>query len=218
MNPIVFIHGFLLSGWVFTTMEKYFRGKGRHCLYFNYSSRSNSIVQTTALLERWLVDKKISSPDFVCHSMGGLVCHKFAIDYAAKMDGTAAVVCLGTPFGGSLVARNLSNSESGRRVLGALADSELLHGVDAWTASPRLGVIAGSRHIGIGRMLGLPGNEPGDGTILVKETEIKDATDHIILPVTHSQMTFSKPVARQAEHFINLGSFNHDQYPEHPGQ
>lgn len=201
-------------------MEKYFRGTGRRCLHFNYSSRSNSIAQTAAFLEQWLTENKIRSADFVCHSMGGLVCHRFAVDNADKIDGSASVVCLGTPFGGSMVARNLANSDHGRRVLGALAGSELLHGVDAWTASSRLGVIAGSRHIGVGRVLGLPGSVPGDGTVLVEETGIKGATDHIILPVTHSQMTFSKPVARQVEHFLNKGIFNHkhEQHPEHPGQ
>ena len=119
------------------------------------------------------------------------------------------MVCLGSPLQGSWVAQKLGRRKSGAKLLGVQTDSQLATGNGAWPDNSSLGVIAGSKNIGVGRLVGLPANQPGDGTILVNETRIAGTSDHIILPVTHSQMTFSNLVAEQAEHFMKHKRFNH---------
>jgi len=141
--------------------------------------------------------------------MGGLVCRDF-FEKHFNQQTHPSIVCLGSPFQGSIIAQNLSGHKLGSRLLGAQANSELSNGVTIWPDNSNLGVIAGNKNVGIGRLLGLPAKVPGDGTILVDETGINGTTDHIILPVTHSQMTFSELVAEQADYFINHQRFNHN--------
>ena len=208
LRPLVFIHGLLMSGWVFMRMQHYFSKLGYQNYRFNYPTRSNSIQHHAHELKRWLDRNDITHADFICHSMGGLVCHAYFSDYAAAAKASSKVVCLGSPFKGSMVARSLSQSRSGRMLLGAQSNAQLSIGVQTWPGNSTLGVIAGNRHLGAGLVLGVDSSQPGDGTILVDETFIQGAADHIILPVSHSQMTFSMSVFRQTEYFLNHCKFN----------
>jgi hypothetical protein len=69
-----------------------------------------------------------------------------------------------------------------------------------------IGMIAGSRSIGLGLLLGGLG-EPGDGTVAVAETRAEGLRQHRLLPVTHTGMLFSKQVAREVAYFLRTGSF-----------
>ena len=71
-----------------------------------------------------------------------------------------------------------------------------------------IGVIAGSRSRGLGRVVarGLP--TPNDGVVTVAETELAAACDRIVLPVSHSGMLFSRGVARQSAAFLRAGKFD----------
>jgi len=78
-----------------------------------------------------------------------------------------------------------------------------------WTRVERLGVIAGTRPIGLGRMLGrLAG--PNDGVVTVEETTIEGMSERISLPVGHSQMLISGRVADQISAFLDHGRFAPD--------
>ena len=191
-------------------MQKYFTAQGYQCYPFNYPTRTKTISQSAQQLDTWLRKNNIPNPHMICHSMGGLVCHAYLQQYVKNQFSPSAVVCLGSPFQGSMVARKLANSPVGKLLIGVQSDSELVWGVERWHCSASLGIIAGNKNIGAGRLLGLDPNKPGDGTVLVEETGIEGATDHIILPVTHSQMTFSTTVFRQIKHFYSTNSFNHE--------
>jgi hypothetical protein len=69
-------------------------------------------------------------------------------------------------------------------------------------------MIAGSRGVGLGLLLGGPGG-PGDGTVAVAETRAEGLADHLVLPVTHTGMLFSRAVVRQAGEFLQAGRFDH---------
>jgi hypothetical protein len=69
-----------------------------------------------------------------------------------------------------------------------------------------LGVMAGSRALGLGRLLG-PLGEPSDGTVLVSETHIEGAKAHLTLPTTHSGMMYSPVVAQKTAAFLQEGRF-----------
>ncbi len=146
----------------------------------------------------------------ICHSLGGLVCHAYLNDQIESEYLPLKVVCLGTPFKGSMVAKNLARYLPGKILLGAQASSVLVTGLKEWRSYCRLGIIAGSKNVGAGRLLGLDSHRPADGTVLVEETKIEGASDHIILPVSHSQMTFSTKVNLQIEHFMSNDIFKHE--------
>ena len=188
-------------------MTKFFSAKGYSCFLFNYSTRTKTISQNAELLQQWLLHNQLEDSNFICHSMGGLVCRAL-FDSKPYLEKRSNIVCLGSPFNGSVIAQNLSSSKLGSKLLGIQTNSELTSGVARWPDNSNLGVIAGNRNVGIGRLLGLPSNYIGDGTVVVDETRIEGATDHIILPVTHSQMTFSKLVAEHADYFLIHQRFN----------
>jgi len=77
-----------------------------------------------------------------------------------------------------------------------------------WVGGRELGVIAGDRATGMGRLLGsLDG--PSDGTVAVRETDLPGATDSVRLHVSHSGMVFSREVASQVAAFLREGRFDH---------
>jgi hypothetical protein len=72
-----------------------------------------------------------------------------------------------------------------------------------------VGVIAGTLPLGLGRFIGkLP--HPHDGVVSVAETKLDNATDSILLPVSHSAMLFSGSVGSQVCHFLQQARFIHD--------
>ena len=191
-------------------MQRYFIRHGYQCYQFNYPTRAQTISQTAQQLNRWLIDNDINNPFLICHSMGGMVCHAYLELFGENNYRPSKVMCLGSPFRGSMVAKKLAKSRSGRILLGVQANSVLVTGIEKWPFPCRLGIIAGNKNIGAGRLLGLDSSKPGDGTVLVEETEIQGATDHIILPVSHSQMTFSIKVFCQIEYFYSKSIFKHE--------
>jgi hypothetical protein len=75
-----------------------------------------------------------------------------------------------------------------------------------WDVGRPLGIIAGTRSAGMGRLL-LSFDEANDGTVTVGETKIDGASGHLCLPVTHSSMLFSARVARATADFLEHGTF-----------
>jgi hypothetical protein len=71
-----------------------------------------------------------------------------------------------------------------------------------------IGVIAGIRPVGLGRLI--PGlAQPNDGVIAVSETRIADVKDSISLDINHSGMLLSPTCAEQITSFLKTGNFIH---------
>jgi len=76
-----------------------------------------------------------------------------------------------------------------------------------WSRPEALGVIAGTRALGLGRVLGpLPG--ANDGVVRVEETAVDGMHERLILPVGHSEMLVSPRVARAVRSFLEYGRFD----------
>ena len=153
--------------------------------------------------------------------MGGLVILELFENRAAADGGGARaallppgrVVLLGSPVRGSRAARNLAQWPFGRRVLGLTAHEVLLPANDRrWLGTRDLGVIAGNVPVGFGRFMG-PFDSPSDGTVLVEETQLSGATQHLTLRTTHSGMVYSALVARQIVCFLRDGRFEAGERP-----
>jgi hypothetical protein len=117
------------------------------------------------------------------------------------------VVFLGAPFVDIHAARRLARVRIGALAMGA-AVAEWLNGArPANFTRHEIGVIAGDRGMGLGRMVAPDLPAPHDGTISVAETHIPHERDHIVLPVSHSQMVVSLLVVRQICEFLRRGHF-----------
>jgi hypothetical protein len=116
-------------------------------------------------------------------------------------------VLLGSPVQGSQAARNLSRGSVGNWFIGRTAREALVSPpARRWTFGRELGVISGTRDVGLGRIVGI-GGAPSDGTVFVEETRIEGSKQHLLLPVSHTGMEFSPKVAAQAAHFLREGRF-----------
>lgn len=141
----------------------------------------------------------------VGHSLGGLV----VLETLERAGGLpqGRVVLLGSPVRGSRAASAVAAWSFGPQLLGPLAVAELARPrARQWRQSRQIGLIAGTRSIGIGQWLAdLP--SPNDGTVAVEETRLPGATAHRMHDVSHTGMLFSEAVAAATARFLDNGHF-----------
>lgn len=204
-TPVVLVHGLYLGGWSMALLDRSLRRRGYVIRRFSYATVRADIPASADRLHLFLAGLRAEEIHLVCHSLGGLVVNQLFHRHPGQRPGR--VVTLGTPHNGSHVARRLSATRWLRWLLGrSIEGRQLLDGRPAWPRERPLGVIAGSRGIGLGALVpGLPA--PNDGTVTVAETRAPEAQDHVTLPVTHSSMLWSAAVARQVASFLETGRF-----------
>jgi pimeloyl-ACP methyl ester carboxylesterase len=205
---VVYVHGLWLSGleggWL---RRRLAQDLGAETAAFSYPSVVADATVNAHALAQFLGEIRADTVHLVGHSLGGLVILKYFEDGAAAELPPGRVVLLGSPSRGSRAARGLARVPFGTKILGRSASEELLVTRDrAWNGTRDLGVIAGDLGVGLGRLVGT-GAEPSDGTVLVEETRIDGATDHLVMRVSHSGMLFSGAVAKQAGVFLRTGVF-----------
>lgn len=147
---------------------------------------------------------------FVGHSMGGLVLR--ALLASDRPDNLGRVVMLGTPHGGSELADLLHRLHLHPVVLNRagpvlrtrrnIPTEALLGQVDY-----PLGIIAGNRPLNAA-IPRLVFRAPNDGKVSVAATHCVGEGDHLVMPVAHTAMIYSHPVAQQVVHFLRHGAFD----------
>jgi pimeloyl-ACP methyl ester carboxylesterase len=142
---------------------------------------------------------------FVGHSLGGLVVLR-ALEVTDDLPPGRAVL-LGSPLQGSRTAQSLARLPFGRTLLGGALTQECVDwSPREWSGRREVGVIAGSMGFGVGRLLAnLDGAH--DGTVLVEETRLPGAKDHLVVPASHTGLMVSAQVAEQTRHFLEHGAF-----------
>ena len=172
---------------------------------FNYPTTTHDLDRQVEKLYSFARKPDGSLPHFVAHSMGGLITLRMLVDRAESPCGR--VVLMGSPVKGSQVARRVGRLRAGASLLGE-AEQTLSEGVKAWPENHEIGMIAGTRAIGLGVLAG-GGAEHGDGTVLAEESLHDDLTDHIEIPSSHTSMLYSAEAVRQATAFLRNGRFEH---------
>ncbi len=205
---VVYVHGLWLSGleggWL---RRRLAQDLSAETAAFSYPSVVADATVNAHALAQFLGEIRADTVHLVGHSLGGLVILKYFEDGAGAELPPGRVVLLGSPSRGSRAARGLARVPFGTKILGRSASEELLVTRDrAWNGTRDLGVIAGDLGVGLGRLVGT-GSDPSDGTVLVEETRIDGATDHLVMRVSHSGMLFSVAVAKQAGVFLRTGVF-----------
>ena len=172
---------------------------------FRYPSTQGDIAGAAAALSVHMSEFGNGPVHLVGHSLGGLVILE---SFEAQRElPQGRVVLLGSPVQGSRAARAVAAWSLGPHLLGRLAAAELTRSTPrAWRAERELGIIAGSRSAGMGRLFAeLPA--PNDGTVSVDETRITGAKEHIVHDVSHTGMLMSAVVADSLVKFLISGSF-----------
>lgn len=172
---------------------------------FRYPSMHASLQEVTAALAGCLRSSG-DTVHVVAHSLGGLVALETLQGGGELPPGR--VVLLGSPVQGSRAASAVANWSLGPQLLGALAVAELARAHDRrWSGSREIGLIAGSRSAGLGRVFtDLP--VPNDGSVCVDETDLPGATASVVLDVSHTGMLLSGAVAASTISFLRVGRFD----------
>jgi pimeloyl-ACP methyl ester carboxylesterase len=180
---------------------------GFHSVIFSYPSMRNSLSQNALLLSHFVVGMTAPRIHFIGHSLGGLLVLQMLAEYPEQR--TGRVILVGSPYNGSNVATRLSRRGPGRYILGRSMLQWLEQKAPERNAQYEVGVIAGRKSIGCGRLISrLP--QPNDGVVTVDETRISNISDQVVLNVSHSGMLLSAGLALQACSFLRSGHFLHD--------
>lgn len=205
-HSVVVVHGLWLTGGAMTVLRARLELMGYHAHSFSYPSVNVDLSQNAARLFAFVKALEAEKIHFVGHSMGGLLVLQMLNEWHDARVGR--VVLAGSPYQNIQAVKNLMRNSFTQSVVGKSVSQWLSQQKPDIAATHEIGVIAGDRSIGLGRLVTrLP--KPNDGTIIVDETEVPGAKDSIVLHVTHSQMLFSAEVAEQAAHFLATGRFNH---------
>lgn len=207
-RPVVVVHGLWMPGPETILLRRRVARAGFAPRVFRYPSVRAPLADNAAGLAEMIEALGAPAVDLIGYSLGGLVALTMLERYRPAHEGR--VVCLGSPFKGSMSAERLARVPGGGRLLGAsLRELVERGGFTAWRGPQPLGVIAGSLNVSFARLLGrLPG--VNDGTVTVEETRLAGAADHIVLPASHTTLMFSRAVADETIHFLCHGVFSRD--------
>lgn len=200
---VILVHGLWYGRWAMGFLGRYLRHMGFTVRRFTYRATESPAAMHASQLALFAQHTGATKVHFVGHSLGGLVImHMLA---GGQAPAVGRVVLLGTPLQGSLVARKLAQLPGGALLLGQVA-GDLSRGQPVPAPGLEIGMIAGSRALGLGRLLGQRG-VASDGTVGLGEANGPDLSDRVILPVSHTGMLYSSQVARQVANFIRDGRF-----------
>jgi pimeloyl-ACP methyl ester carboxylesterase len=207
MKPVVIVvHGLYLHTFCMQHWQAHLRAAGFDVVGFNYQSMSQDLSVAARKLAQFITALPNATIHCVGHSLGGLLIMQMLHEFPQPR--VQRVVLVGSPYRQAHVPLSLASHTFGRFILGKA--------MRQWITQPEfalpnmeIGVIAGSRPFGLGRLVAPGIVKPHDGTVAVVETEVTGMKDKIVLPVTHTQMLFSKKVMQQMENFLRNAKFEH---------
>jgi pimeloyl-ACP methyl ester carboxylesterase len=200
----VLVHGWRMPSLVMLPLAWRLRARGYRVIRFSYPSVALSLADNAAKLGRFLLSIDAPRVHLVGHSLGGLLIVRMLQIRGFPVLGR--IVLIGSPYGGSWLARRLAGNALGRRLLGKSVQHGILHERPRWEGQGDLGVIAGSFPLGVGTLFPeMP--FPHDGVVALSETEVPGAAERLVVRKNHFGMLLSAEVAREVAHFLAHGRF-----------
>ncbi len=209
----ILVHGLWMSGLGLTVIKHRLAADGLlRALPFSYPTIVGSMSDHVRRLIDFARAHGGEQLHFVGHSLGGLVILR-ALQVTDDLPPGRAVL-LGSPLQGSRTAQSFARLPFGRALLGAALAEECIDWAPReWSGRRDVGVIAGSMRLGLGRLLAQLDAEH-DGTVMVEETRLPGAKDHIVVRASHTGMLLSAEVAAQTRHFLEKGIFSRQERRE----
>lgn len=202
---VVLLHGLLMNDWVMRVLGSRLEQQGFEPVYFRYATtRAMPREHARALAER-VRSHGLAPCHFVAHSLGGLVLRHLAAIAPDLIQGR--VVTLGTPHGGSATAAAV------RRYCPVLVGKAWDWGLDGRlpdTVPAAWGNVAGTKGVGVGRLLGALA-APNDGMVALAETALAGSLP-LQVPCSHTGLLLDAEVAAQTGYFLRYGQWNTEAY------
>ena len=214
-DQVVLVHGLWMPAASMALLGKRLRRAGFCARSFGSPSVADDLSTNARRLAAFAFadDRKGRDGDapvrlhLVGHSTGGALLLRALADSPALAERVSRVVLLGIPYADSAAAHSLLRFPGGHRMLGRT--------LREWLATPRprpdprhqVGVIAGSRPLGLSRML-IRLSGINDGAVSLEEAQVPGACDTILMPVAHSSLILSAGVADEVAAFLRTGRFS----------
>jgi pimeloyl-ACP methyl ester carboxylesterase len=198
-SEVILVHGLWVPAAVMTLLAARLARGGYVAHRFGYEGRA-PLEANIARLARYIDGR---GAHLVGHSLGGVLIYDMLARQPDMPSGN--VVLLGAPVRGCYAGRRFGAHAVGRWLLGAC--HERWESREArWQRPERLGVIAGTLPLGLGRALGaLPGDN--DGVVCVDETTVEGMSDRALVRTGHSTLALSRRVSGLVAHFLRTGRF-----------
>jgi pimeloyl-ACP methyl ester carboxylesterase len=196
---VLLLHGIWMPGASMRPLARALRAAGFDTEIFAYAAVRGGPEATWPALRARL----LRCDHVVGHSLGGLMALGALRDLPQAT--VQRVVCLGSPLAGSAAASALAQRRATAWAVGR--SGELLQrGLGRWSGTAQVGVLAGQRPYGMGRLFArFPG--ANDGSVAVEETCLPGIADHRVLDATHTSLLVSPQAAALAAHFLRHGRF-----------
>jgi pimeloyl-ACP methyl ester carboxylesterase len=204
-ETVVLVHGLWVHGIAMGLMRRRIAHSGYRVLVYSYPTVRLTLTENAQRLARFCRDLAAARLHFVGHSLGGLIVLRM-LEHAGGIQ-PGRIVLAGVPFAGSHAAHRLGRLPGGRAALGRSMAEWLDTGRAGFGTEREIGVIAGSRPVGLGRIVAPDLPRPSDGVVSVAETDVPGMRDHVVIEVCHSGMLVSGDVARQTCAFLRDGAF-----------
>jgi pimeloyl-ACP methyl ester carboxylesterase len=202
---VVVSHGLWMRPWMMRLLGARLEARGLAVHYFGYPSVHAGLAQNVAALARLSASIDAPRVHWVGHSLGAVIsCEAMR---RGALHGDGRMVLLAPPLREGLAIHRLSSFGLGRAFLGRSLPQWIADPATAWKAPNDLGIIAGSRSIGLGTLIAPDLARPNDGAICVADTILPGAREHIVIHRGHSGMLLSRPAAERTADFLWTGSF-----------
>lgn len=199
---VVLVHGLWWGSFSMKLLGRRLGAAGFNAVPFSYPSTRRSLAANAAALHDFAAGLEAEQLDLVGYSLGGLVVLRMLDEFEDVPPGR--VVLLGSPVNGSAVAEKAAARRVFRPLVGQ-AGSALEAGFAHAPAGRETAVIAGTRPVGLGRLLGRM-DDLGDGMVAADETRLEGALFRQ-MPVTHTGLITAPSVSRLVARFLQTGQF-----------
>jgi pimeloyl-ACP methyl ester carboxylesterase len=204
-ETVILVHGLWMTGVELSLLQRRLRTAGYRVRKFRYRMLSAGLNENRKKFAEFIASHSDEQLHIIGHSLGGVL----ALHVLQKFPelNVKKIICLGSPVLDSSAARGALRFRYGSRLIGkTLIDATVDQPLSHWNRPQPVGMIAGSRGIGMSRSFAkLP--KPNDGAVTVAETCLPGLADHLVVRTSHSGLLFSQEVARQCDWFLRHGCF-----------
>jgi pimeloyl-ACP methyl ester carboxylesterase len=205
LATVVTVHGLWMHVGSMVVLQRRLESQGFRVHAFGYPSVTHALTDNAAALAAFIEQVPGDVVHLVAHSLGGVLIRTMLERAAPARLGR--IVMLGSPLRGSRIGARTARLPGGRRIVGkSIVDLNERGGFADWVAAVPAGCVAGCLPLGAGWLVG-GFLEANDGTVAVAETRVPGLADHIVLPVSHVALLWSKRVSEQARYFLEHGRF-----------
>jgi pimeloyl-ACP methyl ester carboxylesterase len=204
-EPVIIIHGLWVHGLAMGWLARRIKQDGFDAHSYSYPTVRLTLSENADRFARYCASLAAPRVHIVAHSMGGLVALKML--QMNRQLRCGRLILIGTPYTGSLAAQRLARFPGGNTLLGRSIAEWLREPRPAPDAAVETGIIAGTRGYGLGRLIAPDLPQPHDGVVTLSETAVPGVKQRVELKVGHTEMLFSREVARQCCAFLRNGRF-----------